>query len=108
MSLEAIDVAILPIRQVDERQIEAALERAATELAPDVVRIRYSLEEDWIGAESIYFRVLLRDGLGYGEKLFLLTQRVQEIVRERVQPEEKGTPTLFRLPHHLGAGNAQR
>ena len=52
---------VVPVVTLNEKKIVSALKRATRALAPDVVRIRYSLGEDWTGDPSIFFRVLLTD-----------------------------------------------
>jgi hypothetical protein len=41
--------------------IELNLEKAVQLLKPDVVRVRYSLRDDWQGRPSVFFRVVLSD-----------------------------------------------
>ncbi len=37
------------------------VDRIAHDLAPDVVRIRLNIAQDWSGDPAIYFRVILSD-----------------------------------------------
>jgi hypothetical protein len=39
------------------------VDQIARELAPDVVRIRFLLDEDWSGDPAIHFRIVLGDHL---------------------------------------------
>lgn len=41
--------------------LAATVEAIAKSLAPNVVRIRYTIREDWSGEPSIFFRVVLLD-----------------------------------------------
>ena len=44
---------------IGQEQIEPGVQRAVQALAPDVVRVGFSLEEDWTGDPSVFFRVVL-------------------------------------------------
>src|SRR2546421_12657247 len=73
---------------VNHKQIKAALARAERKLAPDVLRIRYSMEEDWMGIPSVFFRVLLRDEASRGSRLREIVRRAQEVLRNEVKPRQ--------------------
>lgn len=61
-------IATLPTQErVDE---------VAHKLAPDVVRIRFTVAEDWSGHPAIYFRVILSDGSSHRDRLADVTGRV--------------------------------
>jgi hypothetical protein len=51
----------LPSAVTKQSEIQAAVDRVARSLAPDVVHIRYEIGEDWSGEWSIFFRVVLTD-----------------------------------------------
>jgi hypothetical protein len=52
----------LPSAVTRQSEIEAAIEQVARSLAPDVVRIRYDIGEDWSGDQwAIFFKVILSD-----------------------------------------------
>jgi hypothetical protein len=51
----------LPSAVTKQSEIQAAIDRVARSLAPDVVHIRYEIGEDWSGEWSIFFRVVLTD-----------------------------------------------
>lgn len=51
----------LPAAITRQDQIDVAVDQVATELSPDVVRIRYDIGEDWSGQWSIFFRIVLTD-----------------------------------------------
>jgi hypothetical protein len=50
-----------PPATVKGPEINAAVSEVVRVMAPDVVRIRYDLAEDWSGDPAIFFRVLLSD-----------------------------------------------
>ena len=51
----------LPSAVTKQSEIQAAINQVERSLAPDVVRIRYEIGEDWSGQWSIFFRVVLTD-----------------------------------------------
>ena len=75
---------IVPRAYVDHQQLDALVEEAARELAPDVVRIHYSLGWDWSGDTSIYFRVVLSNAASKGERLGDVSQSVIRMVSDRL------------------------
>src|SRR5437660_10996284 len=44
-----------------QAEIQAAISQVESSLAPDVVRIRYEIGEDWSGEWAIFFRIVLSD-----------------------------------------------
>ena len=51
----------VPSAVTKQSEIQAAIHEVERELAPDVVRIRYDIGEDWSGQWAIFFRVVLTD-----------------------------------------------
>jgi hypothetical protein len=51
----------LPSAVTKRSEIEAAIEQVARPLAPDVVRIRYEIGQDWSGQWAIFFKIVLTD-----------------------------------------------
>jgi len=51
----------MPSAVTRQSEIQAAINRVEGNLAPDVVRIRYEIGEDWSGQWAIFFRVVLSD-----------------------------------------------
>ena len=49
--------------------VDRVAKRAAKRFRPDVIRIRYSIGEDWFGDPSIFFRILLSSGASRFENL---------------------------------------
>jgi hypothetical protein len=80
---------------VHQREIESAVKRAARSLAPDVVRIRYTLEEDSGGDDAISFRVLLTDEAADDPNLYEAAQRIKAAIRKIVKPEKYGLESYF-------------
>jgi len=50
-----------PSAVTKQSEIEAAIHEVERNLAPDVVRIRYEIGEDWSGQWAIFFRIVLTD-----------------------------------------------
>ncbi len=51
----------LPSAVTKQSEIESAIDYVAQRIAPDVVRIRYEIGEDWSGQWAIFFKVVLSD-----------------------------------------------
>jgi hypothetical protein len=50
-----------PSAVTKQTEIEAAIHDVVRALAPEVVRVRYDVGEDWSGQWAIFFRVVLSD-----------------------------------------------
>ena len=79
-SREGEHPVIIPRGYVDEKQIADGVQRAEAALAPEVVRIRYNLGEDWSGDPSIFFRVLITDEAAESGEWREFERRVEETV----------------------------
>jgi|ERR1019366_657768 hypothetical protein len=51
----------LPSAVTKQSEVQAAVDEVERNLAPDVVRIRYEIGEDWSGQWAIFFRIVLTD-----------------------------------------------
>ena len=80
---------------VHQGKIEKAVARSAKSLAPDVVRIRYSLGEDWSGSGAVFFRVVLSDNASRPNYLREIAKRVKSTVFSEVRPDELGLEAYF-------------
>ena len=69
--------------------LDAAVLDAIGELGPDVIRVFYSVGEDWTGDPSIFFRIVLSDGSTTDDKLLRTTQRVSSHIEDRLEPMEE-------------------
>jgi len=88
-------VAIVSFGFVHQGEIEIGVARALRALAPDVVRIRYSLSEDWSGAEAVFFRVVLTDEASRPNRLREIANRVKSTIFAEVKPDELGLQWYF-------------
>ncbi len=67
----------------------------ARELAPAVVRIRFSPGEDWSGDPAIYFRIVLADSATGRDRLHDVAQLVRTRLRDELRPRELGYLPYF-------------
>ena len=61
---------------------EEQVERIVKDLAPDVVRIRFTPERDWSDHPSIDVRVLLSDEAARRGRLHTVTRKVRDRIEE--------------------------
>lgn len=85
----------VPSGFVHQNQIEKAVQRAQKALAPNVIRIRYSLGNDWTGDPSIFFRVVLSDTASRPSNLQKVAQRVTLRLINEVRSDEFGLHAYF-------------
>jgi hypothetical protein len=83
--LEASPQMSLPIAALNEPQIRSAVDQVVSELADDVVLIRYDMGLDWTGDRSIFFRVLLKNKASRGKRLARATSRASALLREKMR-----------------------
>ena len=89
-------MAVVPTWMVDQKKIEAAVHRAEAALKPEVVHIRYSLEDDWSGDPAVFFRVLLSDeAVPDLEAVYPLSEKIREKIVAEVNPYDQGLLPYF-------------
>jgi hypothetical protein len=71
------------------------VDRVARDLAPDVVRIRLNVRDDWPDHPALYFRVILSDEASGPDRLLDVTRRVRQKLYEDLQLAE-----LEYFPHY--------
>ena len=81
-------IATLPTRE--------RVNEVATDLAPDVVRIRFNITDDWSGDPGIYFRVVLTDRASRPDQLAAVTGRVSAKLFDKL-----GLASLDHIPYFL-------
>ncbi|SPF40639.1 hypothetical protein SBA4_2530014 [Candidatus Sulfopaludibacter sp. SbA4] len=64
-------------------------------LRPDVKRIMYSIEPDWTGEESLFFRIILSDPASEPPRLYITTRRIAKAIQKGIQADELGLQTYF-------------
>jgi hypothetical protein len=82
-------IATLPTQQ--------QADRIARELAPDVVRIRLNVAQDWSGDPAIYFRVTLSDEASRRDRLADVTRLVREKLSDELRLDELEHISFFRF-----------
>jgi hypothetical protein len=88
-------VATVTSAFVHQERIAEGVARASSVLAPDVVRIRYSVDEDWSGEDAVFFRILLKDSASERPHLREVARHVRSILYKEVQPEKLGLQVYF-------------
>jgi len=88
---------IIPRGLVDQVKIKSGIQRAKRAMSPDVIRIMYSLAEDWTGQHSLFFRVILSDNASSPHRLPETTQRVSSRILSEIHAHELGLQTYFNL-----------
>src|SRR6266852_4690807 len=78
-----------------QAEIDAAVAAVVSELAPDVVRIRYNIGEDHTGDPSIFFRIVLSDNATTPRRFRKTTRDVEARLEERVDPDQFGLFPYF-------------
>jgi hypothetical protein len=82
---------------VNQAEIDRRVKALARKLAPDVVRIRYSISLDSTGEESIFFRVLLSDHASREKALAMATERIKAELYKDIDFDALGLHPYFRF-----------
>ena len=61
-----------------QQEIASAIEKIVRDLAPDVVRIRFELGDDWSGDPAVFFRIVLSDKASNPRRLREITHKVSD------------------------------
>jgi hypothetical protein len=77
---------ILPRAFAQQPLFQAAVARAAQQLAPPVVNITPTLENDWRGEPAVFFMVILADAASRRDQLLRVTNEVSTFIVQQVQP----------------------
>ena len=80
---------------VDQAKLARAVEKARRALAPDVVRIRFDLGNDWTGDPSIFFKIVLSDEASDESKLREITNNIERRILTGTNPDELGLNWYF-------------
>ena len=80
---------------IDEASLATNIAKAKATLGPDVIRIRYTIKEDWTAATAIFFRVVLSDHASRDSNLSEIADRVARTLRQDVDAEEFGVHCYF-------------
>jgi hypothetical protein len=88
-------VPLVPPGLIDQAKIGAAVQELERVLAPDVIRIMYSVTLDWMGETSLFFRVVISDAASAPARLRETTQRIIATILQEIKAEELGLQTYF-------------
>jgi len=72
-----------------QAQLDQAIAELNPALGPDVVRLRYTLGQDWTGDPAIFFRILLSDRASRRDQLYTVTTRIRDAVVQHLEPFEQ-------------------
>ena len=74
---------------VHQTQLDVAINELKPTLGPDVVRLKYTLGEDWSGDPAIFFRIVLSDRASRRDQLLLATSQIENTITQRLEPLEQ-------------------
>lgn len=81
---------VFPKALIHQEQLAVEVAEIERQLRPDVVRIRFSVEEDWSGETAVFFRVVLSDeACSTMERLREVGDRVQDTIWRQLDPQEQ-------------------
>jgi len=80
---------ILPKAFTQERQFAAAVAEVERMLRPEVLRIRYTLGDDWTGDPAVFFRVVISDAFSSRDQIRKVTNRVSTTLVQQIEPVEQ-------------------
>lgn len=72
-----------------EEEFAAAVAAIEKMLAPDVVRLRYELGEDWAGDPAVFFRVTAKNEVFREGRSAGLSQYISEVINRELEPREE-------------------
>ena len=71
---------------LEEREFRAAIDRVAQSLAPDVVRIITTLEDDWNDGLVAHLLVIVSDDVARRDQVHEVANQVRKLVDDQVDP----------------------
>ena len=86
---------IVPSIFVNERQLQADVQRAAQSLGADVVHINFEVGSDVMGFDSIFFNIVLTDEASRPARLRFVTQHVALTLMNQLKTDENGVHAYF-------------
>jgi hypothetical protein len=76
----------LPKGILEREKLDAAIAEIKPLLGKDVVRLKHTIEENWSGQPSIYFRILLTDRAAKPPGMYKTARRIEHIIEEHIDP----------------------
>lgn len=80
---------VLPRGMTQRSALDASIQELVPSLGPEVLRVRYSLGEDWTGDPAIFFRIVLVDRATKKHNISKITQRIERQIRDQLEPTEQ-------------------
>lgn len=80
---------VIPRASVREAEFASAVAEVERMLHPQVLRIRYTLGNDWTGEPAVFFRIVLADASTTPDQLWNVTNRASTLLVQRVEPLEQ-------------------
>lgn len=82
---------VIPKANSHSVEFKAAVAEVERMLKPEVVRLRYSFEDDWSGEPSVFFKITLSDEAAYvpGRQLAKTTYDISTVIEQRIEPLEQ-------------------
>ncbi|MBL8217028.1 MAG: hypothetical protein JNK87_40285 [Bryobacterales bacterium] len=80
---------------LEDTKLQEAVARVAATLGPEVVRVRYAFGQDWAGAESLFFRVVVSDRASRRGVIGRVSEQVRQAIVSEVRPWEYGLQYYF-------------
>ena len=72
-----------------QAELDQAIDRVKQSLGPDVVRLRYTLGQDWSGESAIFFRIVLSERASRRDQLWNSTSQIETAIVQQLQPLEQ-------------------
>jgi hypothetical protein len=86
---------IVPAIFANPTQLRADVRRAAQSLGADVVHINFDIGSDVMGADSIFFNIVLTDEASRPTRLRFVAQHVALTLMNQLRTDENGVHAYF-------------
>jgi hypothetical protein len=97
---------LAPAGFVHPQEIESAIERVKSSFAPQIDHINYNFGENWIGAPSIFFRILVRDE-DFQDRVVDLLTKISISLMNEAKTDEYGLYAYFDMMSASGQAKLQ-
>jgi hypothetical protein len=82
-------LVVIPRAFAQQGEFAAAVAEVERQLHPRVVRIRYTLGDDWSGDPAVFFRIVLPDDASTRDRLLSATNDIEAAIVQRIEPLEQ-------------------
>ena len=94
---------IIPRARSRTAEFAAAVAEVERQLVPDVVRIRFTLGEDWTGDPAVFFKIVVPDDVFTSGRISPVSLRISQAITLTVEPlEEWGVMPYFNYRSESG------